>query len=292
MPISPIQSGAIPPLAIPFGPLPKKIGRPDDIEEQRPPEGIRIRKRIAKEFGIEVLDTDVRFVAAEVAIIEETLKEIKRRKRTHLMGVCRIVKNRKERIKLIESADLHAYGAYEPTQKTIFLFDNITSQMIPEVVTHEVGHAVHYFNIEFRKFMEFVETCGYNMVEFRKFFIPGNRFYQIGAITKQIPHEQWNAVWGRFSMNSLSKNSDIFGEIHLEKPGTVGTPSGRTPHRPPWEANPLEQFAWAYEWYLRRSDDFATMADAADHGGDPTWKNRFKFLTEVVFGDVDSEPVT
>ena len=282
MPIDPIGSGYIPPVGIPFGALGKKIGKPDDIEGSRSPEAIIVRKRIAKEFGIEVIDSDVRFAAAEVGIIEETLREIKRRKEQHLIGVRKIVKNRKQRIRLIQSADLHAYGAYDPNQKTIFLFDKTPQDMIPEVVTHEVGHAVHYFNMEFQKFMEFVALCGYNMTEFRKFFIPGNKYYQMGSTRRPVPLDQWGSVLNRFSMTSLSKNSDIFGDIHLEKSGK------RTADRssqPPWEANPLEQFAWAYEWYHRRADDFAQMADVAERAGDPTWKNRLNFLEEEIFGD-------
>ena len=236
MTVWPIQSGAIHPPVIPFAPVPQKMGKPDEIEKQRSAAAIRIRKRIAKEFGIEVLDTDVRFAAAEVMAIEETLKEIRRKKESHLIGVRRIVKNRKGRIKLIASADLHAYGAYDPDHKTIFLFDNVTPEKVPEVVTHEIGHAVHYFNMEFQKFMEFVATCGYNMVEFRKFFIPGNKFYQIGAAPRQIPLAQWGALLNRFSMTSLSKNADVFGEIILQKGS-----SRRSGSSPPWEANPLAQ---------------------------------------------------
>lgn len=280
MAINPIQPGAIPPAAIPFGPLPKKIGKPDDISKSKSPSAIRTRKRIAQEYGVEVLDTDVHFSGAEVEAIEETLKEIKGRKRQHLIGVRRIVKNRKERIKLIQSADLHAFGAYEPNQKTIFLFDNINEHMVPEVVTHEVGHAVHYFNMEFHKFMEFVALCGYNMTEFRKFFVPGNEYYQFGVLPKSVPLDQWPAVMSRFSMTSLSHNSDIFGDIHVEKPGMA-----HRKNRPPWEANPLEQFAWAYEWFHRRAEDFEQMADVAEKAGDPTWKNRWKFLQKEIFGE-------
>ncbi len=270
--INPINSLGIPQIGIT---LPYRLGSVDQAKQVPIPEGMQIRKRVSKEFGIDIMDTDSRFLLPEVAVIEETLKEIKKRKNTHLMGVKQIVKNKEGRVRLENARHVSAGGAYDPDHKRVYIFDNVPEPDIPEVLIHEVGHAVNYFNLEFMKFMTFIKDSGYNMIEFRKFFIPGNGLYQFGAKMVDVPKEKWEDLAERFSLNSLIDNKDVFGEILL-KPG-------RKP-KYPWEENPLERFAWAYEWFVMKNPEFKKLADQAAHRGDGTWKADFEFIKDEVFG--------
>ena len=261
--------------------LPSRVGVKGEPAPIVIPAGMQIRRKVAQEFGIEILDSDVKFAGAECAVIADVLKEIKKRKQQHLIGVRQIVKNREYRVRLLNSAMVHAGGAYDSEKKRVYIFDEVPLEGIPEVLIHEVGHAVSHFNLEFTQFMDFVKTSGYNMVEFRKYFINDNRYHQIGTKKIDIPDEKWTAVYERFSMQSLSKSEDVFGEIVLE--------AGRK-KRFPWDENPLEKFAWAYEWYVNRSDEFLKLAKHAADRGDKTWLGDYEFLQKNVFGDALPQP--
>jgi len=269
--ISPIGNMSIPQVGVT---LPYRLGAVDQAKQVPIPDGMQIRKRVSKEFGIDIMDTDVKFSLAEVATIEETLKEIRRRNKAHLMGVRQIVKNKEGRVRLENARHVSAGGAYVPEQKRVYVFDNVLEKDIPEVVIHEVGHAVNYFNLEFSKFMQFIRDSGYNMVEFRKFFIPGNKLYQIGSKMVNVPKDGWSDLEERFSLNSLVENRDVFGEIVLK------------PKRKPlfpWDENPLERFAWAYEWFVMKSPEFQKLAERAAEKGDPTWMADFDFIKDEIF---------
>ncbi|MFH1709492.1 MAG: hypothetical protein ABH860_00285, partial [bacterium] len=161
------------------------------------PEGVTIRKRVSKEFGIEMLDTDVKFLAPELLVVEEVLKRYNRKKRKHhLIGVKQIVKNKEARVRLLKAL-VHAGGAYDSDNKRVYLFDNLELKEIPEVLTHEIGHAVNHFNLEMTKFMEFIADSGYNMTEFRKYFAPGNRMYQIATMKIEVPKDRWQDMLDR-----------------------------------------------------------------------------------------------
>lgn len=255
--------------------LPYRLGAADQAKNVPVPEGMRIRKRVSKEFGIDIMDTDSRFTLGEVAAIEETLKEIKRRKKAHLIGVRQIVKNKGARVRMENARHISAGGAYLPEQKRVYIFDNIPEKEMPEVLVHEIGHAVNYFNVEFSKFMRFVKDSGYNMKEFRRYFAPGNRLHQFAAKMIDVPAEEWGKLLRRFSLNSLIENRDVFGEITLEPK--------RKP-RFPWEENPLERFAWAYEWFVNKSPKFRELAERAALRGDDSWLADYEFIAEEVFG--------
>jgi len=240
------------------------------------PEGIILRKKIAKEFGVFIVDSDVKFSAIEVAIIGETLEEIQKKKRQHLMGVKQIIKNREHRIRLLSGLRIDAGGAYDADSKRVYIFDNTEPQEIPQVLVHEVGHAVSHFNLEFKEFMEFVKKAGYNMSEFRKFFIPGNKLHQIGLKKVDLDKEDWESVIDRFTMKSLAMNSDVFGEIVLKL-------SKDKKH--PMDENPLEAFAWAYEWYVNQNPKFRRIANKAALLGDYTFLRKYGFMQKEVFDE-------
>ena len=243
------------------------------------PDGVPIRKRVSAEFGIEILDTDSKFTSPELLVIEEVLKRFKKRKqREHLIGVKQIVKNKETRVRLLKTL-IHAGGAYDSDNKRIYLFDNLAAKEIPEVLTHEIGHAVNHFNLEFAKFMEFIADSGYNMTEFRKYFAPGNRMYQIATKLVKIPQERWQDLFDRFNMKSLAKNQDIFGEIIMD--------NGKL-KKQPWDENPLEKFAWAYQWYVDRNDEFRDLAQKSAESGDKSWLNDYEFLKDEVFKDKEA----
>lgn len=238
------------------------------------PEGMPIRNRVSSEFGIQLVDTDVKFIFAELLVIEEVLQDYKRRKRRHhLIGVKQIVKNRETRVRLMKTL-VHAGGAYDSDNKRVYLFDNLEIAEIPEVLTHEIGHAFNHFNLDFNKFMDFIASSGYDMVEFRKYFTQGNSYYQIATMKVEVPREKWEGVIDRFSMRSLAKSEDVFGEIILDLPRKS---------KQPWDQNPLEKFAWEYEWFIDKNDDFRMMAKVRAEEGDVTWLKDYEFLEKEVF---------
>ena len=240
------------------------------------PDGIPIRKRVSAEFGIEVLDTDVKFTTPELLVIEEILKRFKRRKRRHhLIGVKQIVKNKEARVRLLKAL-VHAGGAYDSDNKRVYLFDELELKEIPEVLTHEIGHAVNHFNLEMAKFMEFIADSGYNMTEFRKYFAPGNRLYQIATKKIDVPKDKWQDLLDRFSLKSLARNEDVFGEIIVD--------DGKR-RKQPWDENPLEKFAWVYEWFVDRNEEFKELAQKSAENGDKTWLRDYEFLQKEVFKD-------
>lgn len=240
------------------------------------PDGIIIRKKVAQEYGIEIVDSDVKFTGIEVAVIADTLEEIKKKKRQHLIGVRQIIKNREQRVRLLQGLRIDAGGAYDCDSKRVYIFDNVPPEGIPEVLVHEVGHAVSHFNLRFQEFMEFVKGTGYNMVEFRKFFVPGNKMHQIGLKKIDISREKWDDVLNRFSMKSLLHSQDIFGEIILEL-------NKRKTH--PRDENPLEAFAWAYEWYVNRNPEFQRAAYRKAERGDSSMLNEYSFMVNKVFDE-------
>ena len=240
------------------------------------PDGIILRKKIAKEYGIEVLDSDVKFSGAEVAVIAETLEEIKKMKKRHLIGVRQIIKNKEQRIRLLSGLRIDAGGAYDSDSKRVYIFDNVPMEDISEVLTHEIGHAVSHFNLEFEEFMDFVKDSGYNMMEFRKYFIPGNDMYNIGMKKMVVPKDRWEELLNRFSMKTLIKSQDMFGELILEL---------NRKKRYPWDENPLEAFAWAYEWYVNRNPEFRNAAYRAAEHGDSTFLRDYEFMENKVFDE-------
>lgn len=255
--------------------------QPKTVPDEIPvPEGMPIRNRVSMEFGIEIMDTDVRFISAELLVIEECLKDFKKKKRRHhLIGVKQIVKNQEQRVRLLKTL-VHAGGAYDSDNKRVYLFDNLKLEEIPEVLTHEIGHAVNHFNLEFSKFMTFIGDSGFNMIEFRKYYANGNTMYQIATKKVEIPKEKWQDVSQRFSLKSLIRNADVFGEIIVD--------NGKKDKKP-WDENPLEKFAWAYEWFIDKNREFRELAERSAEEGDRTWLNDYRFLEDEIFKQEESE---
>ena len=249
-------------------------------QPQHIPEGIEIRRRVMYEFGIQVLDSDVKFSKAELLVVEEVLRDIKKRNKRHLIGVKEIVKNKAIQISLLKGAQVHAGGAYMAEQKRVYIFDDLPPEQIPEVLVHEVGHAVNYFNLSFERFMQFVQQSGWNMTEMRRVFFNDNKFYQFGTRKMEVPREKWEKVWNRFSLNSIAKEQDAFGEIYL-------TLDGKT--KLPWDKNPLEKFAWAYEWYYGKKEAFRRYAQEACQRGDCSLERVYEFMENEVFAEEEGE---
>lgn len=274
MAISPI--GAVGPS--PVSPsLPFRVGMPGERTPTHIPEGIEVRRRVMKDFGIQVLDSDVKFTGAELLVVEQVLNDLKKKKKGgHLIGVKEIVKNKEIKIRILKGALVHAGGAYVAEQKRVYLFDDLPLKEIPDVLIHEIGHAVNYFNVSFERFMEFVQQSGWNMTEMRRVFFNDNRLYQFGMKKLDIPKDKWDSVWNRFSMNSLAKEQDVFGEITLQMPHKT---------QAPWDKNPLEKFAWAYEWYYNKNKSFKEIAEKmSEETGDLTLARAYEFMAKEVFG--------
>lgn len=272
MAISPIGAVGASPV---YSSLSFKVGMPGEKPPVHNPEGISVRRRILNEFGIQVLDSDVRFSKAELLVIEKVLNDLKKKKRNHLIGVKDIVKNKELKIKLLKNALVHAGGAYVAEQKRVYLFDELPPEEIPEVLIHEIGHAVNHFNLSFARFMDFVKESGWNMKEMRRVFFNDNKLYQFGTKELDVPKDKWDNVWERFSLNSLTKEQDVFGEIFLDMPQKSNAP---------WDKNPLEKFAWAYEWFYNKNKAFKKIADRAyEETGDDTLKKAYEFMQNEVF---------
>ena len=142
-------------------------------------------------------------------------------------------------------------------------------------MTHEIGHAVSYFNLEFQEFMEFVKNSGFDMIEFRKYFVQQNSFHQIALKPVNIQKDQWDGLLDRFSMKSVAHNMDVFGEVVLKL---------RRNKSGPWDENPLETFAWNYEWFLNKKQAFERTAKRMARSGDKSYANNLTFMQEKVFG--------
>jgi hypothetical protein len=127
--------------------------------------------------------------------------------------------------------------------------------------------------------MDFIADSGYNMMEFRRYFAPGNSMYQIAIKKVAIPKEKWQDVQERFNMKSLARNEDVFGEIVVD--------NGKK-KRQPWDENPLEKFAWVYEWFVDKNDEFRELAQKSAESGDYSWMNNYEFLEKEVFKDSDA----
>ena len=85
----------------------------------------------------------------------------------------------------------------------------------------------------------------------------------------EVPREKWEGVVDRFSMRSLAKSEDVFGEIILD-------PARKS--KQPWDQNPLEKFAWEYEWYVDKNEDFRKMAGPFAEEGDVHGLRDYEFL--------------
>ncbi len=258
--------------------LPFKVGMPGAAMPSHIPSALAARRRIMYNYGIQVLDSDVKFSGAEVLVIEKVLKDVKKKKREHLIGVKEIVKNKEIMISLLKGALVHAGGAYVAEQKRVYIFDELPVSGIPEVLIHEIGHAVNHFNLSFGRFMDFVSKSGWNMTEVRRIFLKGNIYYQFGVNPIEVPADKWGSVWDRFSMNSLMKEQDVFGEFILQLPRKKDAP---------WDENPLESFAWTYEWFYDKPDVFKKIAYDAEQKGDPTLRMAYEFMEKEVFGERD-----
>ncbi len=255
--------------------IPFKVGMPGEPPPVHVPAGMDIRRRVMRDLGIEILDSDVKFEKAELLIVEAVLKDIKKRKREHLRGVKEIVKNKELKVRLLNGALIHAGGAYVAEQKRVYIFDELPEEKIPEVLIHEVGHAVNHFNLSFETFKDFVKNTGWSMTEMRSVFYDKNKYFQFGTKKLDIPDREWDKVWDRFSLNSLIKEQDVFGEIVLKLPHKT---------KYPWDENPLEKFAWAYEWFYEKNETFRKIAEEAKQEGDPTLAQAYSFMEKEVFG--------
>lgn len=237
-----------------------------------PPDALEIRQKIFKDYGIRVIDSDVKFNRGEVQVINETLDKIAQKYRQHLRGVKEIVKNKKQRVKL-KKKFIHAGGAYDEANRRVYLFDNLEdADELEKVLIHEIGHAVNYYNLLFAKFMEFVKINDWQAVEFRPVFNPDNEYYSFSLKKIMVPPEELGKVWPVFSLNSLAENRDTSGSIVLEaRPSSTWMPG-------PWSKNPLEQFATLYELFMNERKTFKEFARK-----DPIIAKDWNFFRKEVF---------
>jgi hypothetical protein len=124
--------------------------------------------------------------------------------------------------------------------------------------------------------MEFVRINGWDMVEFRQTFVPGNSLFNLATQRKVVEPGQWRNMWNYFTLNSLAERKDTSGELLLEpKPDSIWK-------NMPAQKNPLEQFATFYEIYLTDNSFLKNAARA-----NQTLAQDYKFFEKEVFGAED-----
>lgn len=239
-----------------------------------PPDGLDVRLRVLEKYGVKIMDSDSRFSRGELVVIEDTLEKISKKEWSHLKGVKAIIKNRKSRLTL-KKRMIHAGGAYDENTRTIYLFDNLKSEeAIEKVLTHEIGHAVNYYNLLFEKFMEFVRINEWEITELRQTFDARNTYYNFVLKRKVIEPPSWANVWQYFTLNSLAERKDTSGELFLmPKPGSIWKDSVA-------QKNPLEQFATIYEMYLTEPAFLKAAAERSE-----IIRKDYNFFKREVFGE-------
>jgi hypothetical protein len=210
-----------------FNPQKEQIAQSNtgyNIHLRNVPEALQaFAKEIKEKFGVAVHNSDIPFTQEELQNLIYTFSNLPK---DHLKGVKTIVKNKSIQLNMEMMPDSifakkhnsRVYGAYDKHNQRILVFDLDSSDQIVPVVKHEVGHAVHTYNMSFDEFFLFSLKAGWDVVYYEQTFIPGNDMYNIGMqqikLTKQEALEQKK----HFDMDALKQKKGKYGKYSLIAP--------------------------------------------------------------------------
>lgn len=201
-------------------------------------------EEIRRKYKISVKNSDNHFSEEELEAIYLTLESIPPE---HLMGVKMIVKNRGLQLDMqtvpagmfAKTHKNRVYGAYDKLNKRIYIFDLDRTEQLPSVLKHEIGHAVHSYNLSFEEFYKFVLRSGWNVVRHEHQLIAGNELYNIGMRKVPLSKEEALKVMSHFDWESIHQNKAKLNDFMLDCPQ-----EGRGQYV---YKNPYETFAVCYE---------------------------------------------
>ncbi|MFC1478796.1 hypothetical protein ACFL57_04990 [Candidatus Margulisiibacteriota bacterium] len=213
------------------------------------PANMDLWKKIKKTFGIEMINTvEARFNRQELKIIFNTLAEVARRNPAHLIGIDSIVKSVSLGLNLelmhAKAKGKTVLGAYQKDQRRVYLFESCPMSKIRETMLHEIGHAVHSYNVSVKTIMKNIRKLGWKLQEYKQTFLANNTFYPIVLQPCPADNNTWHQAYSTFTESMLKRKRTFDGRFVLEAPKKY---QGR-----PEFANPLETFACLYERMYRR----------------------------------------
>jgi hypothetical protein len=216
-----------------------------DVQLHMIPEVLQwLSKKIKSKYGVEVFNSDIPFTEEELKLIYHTLADIPPE---HLVGVKTIVKNRSLQLSMQEAPSSvfgktfkeKVLGAYDKSNKRIFLFEMDNNSQLPTVLKHEIGHAVHSYNMTYEGFFDFALRSGWNVAYHEQQYIPGNALYNLGMRKVVLSREEAFELMSHFDWETLRQNKDRFNKYILVAPeGRQNNPAFK---------NPFETFACTYE---------------------------------------------
>jgi len=182
-----------------------------------------LAKKIEKDFKVKIYNSDTPFDEEELKIIYYTLGQIPPE---DLAGVNTIVKNRGLQLNLQSAPsgvftkyhNNKVYGAYDKDNKRIFLFELDKPSQVENVIKHEVGHAVHSYNMKFEEFYVFMLRSGWDVAYHEQKFIPGNQYYNIGLSKVMLTKEEALEQVKFFDWDSIKNKQDRYGKYVLVAP--------------------------------------------------------------------------
>ncbi len=203
-----------------------------------------IAKKIGERYRMKVRNSDIPFSEEELEMIYATLADIPPE---HLFGVEMIVKNRSMQLSLQDAPSnvfaktfkQNVLGAYDKDNKRIYLFEMENKAQLATVLKHEIGHAVHSYNMTYETFFAFALRTGWNVAYHEQQYIPGNTLYNLGMRKIVLSKEEALEAMTHFDWESIRQNKDRFNKYILS------APEGRQDH--PAYKNPYETFACTYE---------------------------------------------
>ena len=203
-----------------------------------------IAKKIEEKYKIKIRNSDSSFSKEELEMIYATLADIPPE---HLFGVEMIVKNRSMQLSLQDAPSTvfaktfkqNVLGAYDKDNKRIYLFEMQNKEQLPTVLKHEIGHAVHSYNVSYEHFFEFALRAGWTVAYHEQRYIPGNALYNLGMKKIHLSKEEALDVMSHFDWDSIRNNKDRYNKYILS------APEGRQDN--PAYKNAYETFACTYE---------------------------------------------
>ncbi|GEM_PF-3287579 len=195
-----------------------------NIQLRNVPEALQfLAKEIEERFKIKVQNSDIPFSEEELKMVNYVLANLPG---DHLKGVKTIVKNKGIQMNMETMPESifakrhhsRAYGAYDKSNQRILVFDLDNVEQIVPVIKHEVGHAVHTYNMTFEEFFKFTLKSGWDVVHYEQTFLDGNNMYNIGMQQVKLSKQEAMEQKHNFDMDSMRSKQSKFGKYNLIAP--------------------------------------------------------------------------